>query len=247
MSFRAKIENIWYHYKSMLIVGLLFLFIVLFALYSCVTKKEYDVQVFYVSENPIYTEHLAWIESAVVAHCDDMDGDGEVNVSVTGVRVGKFADRDILSSYMTAAQSGEVMLFFGDTGGMEYLHERGYLQDLTSVLENPDPGSDYLWPVATTGLSSEIDGYLDCFGTEPLYLALFIEGGWVTNTPHGAENYKIASAVFKRLVSVEGEGALLPSDPSTDSDSSPSLGSSSGNPAVSDSQDTGTATDTTDG
>ena len=80
MSFRSKVENIWYHYKAHITVGIFLLFVLIVALHSCVTKSEYDIQVYYLAgSSSLYQEQLDWIRDSVAAQCGDVNGDGQVN------------------------------------------------------------------------------------------------------------------------------------------------------------------------
>lgn len=202
MSIRSKLENIWYHYGSVIIVVLVLLGVLLVSLHSCVTKPKFDIQVYYVAESNLYTEQLDWVESAVKAHCKDVNGDGEITVAITGVRVGSSADKELLNQYMTGVQTGDIVLFFGDLGGIEYLHERKFLQPLTDFVGE----KDYAWAINETGLSAEIDGFDKAFGEVPLYAALRkSEKTWSNDTSAGRRNYDASCATLRSMIAVEKE------------------------------------------
>ena len=117
--FQSKAQNIWYHYKFHILVGLFLLATILICLYSCATKPQFDIQVYYVSgSSRIYNEQLDWLKSAVAKHCGDTNGDGEITVAVTGLKVGVNTDPSMRAQYMNAVHAGEVMLLFGDAEGI---------------------------------------------------------------------------------------------------------------------------------
>lgn len=198
MSFRSKIENIWYHYKSAILISIFLIFTLLFCLHSCVTKTEYDIQVYYVvGSSSMYTEQLDWIEQAVELHCGDVNGDGKVHVSMTGLRVGEYSDTAQRAQFMTPVQAGEIMLFFGDLGGMEYLHEMGYLQSIKPYVENPD--SDYLWKVNGTGLATQIEGF-ELFSDVDLYVGLRTTENTISmSMEEGEKNFNVALKTFQSM------------------------------------------------
>ena len=200
MSFRSKVENFWYHYKSVVLIGIFLIFTLLFCLHSCVTKTEYDIQVYYVvGSSSMYTEQLDWIQQTVAAHCGDVNGDGQVAVAITGLRVGQYSDTSQRAQYMTPVQAGEIMLFFGDLGGMEYLYEKGYLQDISSYVDNPE--SNYLWKVNGTGVSTQLDGF-ELFSDVDLYVALRTTENTVSmSSEEGEQNFKIALDTLQSMTS----------------------------------------------
>ena len=202
MTLRAKIENIWYHYKYHILAGIFILGTLVACLHSCATKPEFDIQVYYVTgSSPMYNEQLAWIESAVASQCGDVNGDGEVTVAVTGVRVGENTDATERSQYLNAVQAGEVMLFFGDEGGIDYLYRNGYLQPLTDFSDTLD-GEGFAWSVTGSVLSTQTPGF-DVF-SQPLYLALrTFDNTWSSVRPGVKQNYQTACDTLRSIVALQ--------------------------------------------
>ncbi len=200
MSLRSKVENVWYHYKTYIIAGLFLLGTVIVSLHSCVTKPEFDIQVYYVTgSSSMYNEQLAWIETAVAAHCGDVNGDGEVTVAVTGLRVGKNTDPAERAQYMNAVQAGEVMLLFGDEGGINYLYQNGYLQPLTEYSDQLD-GDGYAWKVTGSAFATETEGF-DLF-SENLYVSLRIfDDTWSSVRFSVKDNYEAACNTLRSIIS----------------------------------------------
>lgn len=202
MTLRAKVENIWYHYKFHIIVGVFLLATLIVCLHSCVEKPKYDIQVFYVTgSSPMYNEQLVWLESAVASRCGDVNGDGEVTVSVTGVRVGDATDATQRVHDLNAVQAGDAMLLFGDEAGINYLHRYGYLQPLTGFTENTD-GEGYAWKVTGSPFSVQTEGF-DVF-SQNLYLSLRVyENSWSSARPGAKANYETACNTLRSIINAQ--------------------------------------------
>lgn len=202
MSLRSKLDNIWYHYKVHIIIGLFAVFTVVFALQSCVTRQEYDIKVYYVSGSAMYTEQLDWVRTAVAEYCGDANGDGEVNVAVTGIRVGSYSDASSRAEYMTAVQAGEVFLFFGDQEGIQYLYDNNYLQPLTDFSASLD-ANGYAWKVNGTDFSALTKGF-EMFSDVNLYVALRASNNtWASATSSGKKNYDTACTTIANMMAAE--------------------------------------------
>jgi len=201
MSFRAKLENIWYHYKSHILVSVFLICVLIVALQSCVTKSEYDIQVYYVAgSSSLYQEQLDWIQASVATCCGDVNGDGAVNVAVTGLRVGTFSDPAMRAQYMNAVQAGEVMLLFGDSGGIDYLVTNNYLQPLTDFTDKATKNG-YAWSVSDSGFSTRVPGY-EMFSDVELFVGLRVfDNTWSAATESCKENYQVARAALQGMVS----------------------------------------------
>ncbi len=199
MSFRSKVENIWYHYKSFIIVGIFLIGTLVVSLHSCATKPEFDIQVYYVTgSSPLYNEQVSWIENLVSAHCGDVNRDGEITVAVTGLRVGENTDPSERAKYMNAVQAGEVMLLFGDQGGIDYLYRNGYLTQLYDFTENTD-GEGYAWKVTGTSLFTQTPGN-DVF-SDNLYVSLRVfDDTWSSARPSVKENYNAACETLRSMI-----------------------------------------------
>lgn len=202
MSFRSKVENIWYHYKTYIIAGIFLIGTLVVCFHSCATKPEFDVQVYYVTaSSPMYNEQLSWIESSVASHCGDVNGDGEITVAVTGLRVGENTDPSERAKYMNAVQAGEVMLLFGDEGGINYLHRNGYIQPLHDFSDRLD-GEGYAWKVTGTPVASETSGF-EVF-TADLYVSLRIfDDTWSSAFKSTKDNFRAACDVLNSMIGTQ--------------------------------------------
>lgn len=201
--FQRKAQNIWYHYKFHILVGLFLLVTILICLYSCATKPQFDIQVYYVSgSSRIYNEQLDWLEAAVAKHCGDTNGDGEITVAVTGLKVGKNTDPSMRAQYMNAVHAGEVMLLFGDAEGISYLYQNGFLQPLTDFSDELD-GDGYAWVVSDSAFSQQTEGF-ELFDGSNVYISLRIfEETWASALGSAKDNYKIACDTLRSMIALD--------------------------------------------
>ncbi len=206
MSLRSKVENIWYHYKFHILIGIFLICVLVVSLHSCMTKPEFDIQVYYVTgSTPLYNEQVAWIERAVALQCGDLNGDGEIKVAVTGLRVGKNTDPSERAQYMNAVQAGEIMLFFGDQGGIEYLYQNNYLQTLEDFTDAAD-GDGYAWKVNGTPFSGVTEGFSDVF-SDNLYVSLRVfDDTWSSAFSGPKDNYEVACKTLQGMIALTDGG-----------------------------------------
>ncbi|MBO5248914.1 MAG: hypothetical protein J6B54_06495 [Clostridia bacterium] len=202
MSLRLKAENLWYHYKFHILASIFLLVVFVVSLHSCVTRPKYDMQVYYVTgSSPMYTEQISWIESFVSSQCGDVNGDGEITVSVTGVRVGDGSDPTERAKNLNAVQAGDVMLLFGDASGIDYLYRNGYLQPLTDFTDDLD-GEGYAWNLSRSDLSSKTEGF-DVF-SHNLYVSLrALEGTWSSARSTTKANYEVACNTLRSMIAAD--------------------------------------------
>ena len=205
MSLRAKIDNIWYHYKSVILIGIFLVGTLIVCLHSCATKPEFDIQIYYVTgESSVYNEQLQWLETAVAAQCGDVNGDGEVTVAVTSLKVGKNTDPSVRAEYLNAVQAGEVLLLFGDPAGIEYLYQNNYLQPLHEFADELD-GDGYAWKVSGTPFSQQTAGF-ELFEDTTLYVSLRVfDETWSSVLPSTKNNYETACNTLRSMITYEAQ------------------------------------------
>ena len=92
MSPREWFENIWYHYKWVIIIGgvvILFLIVSLGQLFS---NSEPDVNILHVGPMYISVDAAEEIEKTVATLSDDYNGDGEINTYLLDITINKVSD-----------------------------------------------------------------------------------------------------------------------------------------------------------
>ena len=202
-SIRSKLDNIWYHYKSYIIVGIFLLGTLIVCLHSCVTKPEFDIYVYYVTGDiPVYKEQLSLIESAVAEHCGDVNGDGEINVAITNVKIGTGTSATERAEAMNLVNAGTVMLFFGDKAGINYLYQNSYIQSLRPYTEDL-PEQEYAWKVSGSPFAKSVEGWSDLFSDTEIYMALRVfDGTWASAMGSVKKNFRVAETTLTSIISV---------------------------------------------
>lgn len=197
--FRRTVENIWYHYKVQIIVGVFLIATLIFCLHSCLTKETFDLQVYYVTgSSAMYNEQLQWLEQALSTHCSDYNGDGKITVAVTGLRVGEGSSPNERAEWMTAVNAGEVMLFIGDEGGIRYLYRNNYLQPLTEYSSNLW-AADCAWEVTGSAFSEQTPGF--AMFEYPVYAALRVfDNTWSSRRGSAQKAYSAASETLRSII-----------------------------------------------
>jgi hypothetical protein len=101
---------------------------------------------------------------------------------------------------MNTVQAGEVMLLFGDSGGMDYLISNNYLQPLTAFSDRTEKDG-YAWKVNGSGFATRLSGF-EMFSDVDLYVGLRVfDNTWSSATESCKENYEIACSVLRNMVS----------------------------------------------
>ena len=138
MSFWKKVENFWYHYKWVTIITAVVVLFGGYMIYDLVTKVEPDLTIVATPDNGI-SYRGEELENFFEGFCDDVNGDGEVYVSVV------FAPLDPDSVGDNYSQANQQKLF-------------STLSSARCVLVLSDDSSDFsLENVAFEELSDTID------------------------------------------------------------------------------------------
>lgn len=199
---RSKLSNLWYHYKAHILFGIFVIGTLVFCLHSCVTKPEFDLEVYYFTgvDTPVYSEQLDWIERALAQCCPDVNQDGTVTVAVTNVKIGT-GDAASISSSLTPVQAGTVMLFLGDQEGIEYLYQNNFLQTLNEYTDTP-VADGYAWQVSDSGFAASEKGF-DLFDGTTVYAALRIfDGTWNSWKSSVQSTYTAAQETLRAMIAV---------------------------------------------
>lgn len=98
------------------------------------------------SEEPqiyLYQKDIDYIQKYLESVGDDLNGDGEVEVSINCINIE--GNRDTVSEIqthkeqiLTALRTGECMILLGDSVGMDFLYEADALEDLSSFSDTSD-------------------------------------------------------------------------------------------------------------
>ena len=114
----AKVSNIWFHYKYILLFVLFLLIACGYIFYHTFSKTSPDLTVMMVANNGL-TYRQEELESFFEKYTDDLNGDGEVNVRVIISPLDKNSHDDLLvsnqSKFLGMLQSADCMMFITDS------------------------------------------------------------------------------------------------------------------------------------
>lgn len=80
---KSLFNNYWYYYKWYVIGGLFLLFALIIVVTQSVTREKYDASVIWAMHGYVDQPYVQELEKELEKYCEDMDGNGEVNVRVT--------------------------------------------------------------------------------------------------------------------------------------------------------------------
>ncbi|MBE6767010.1 MAG: hypothetical protein E7550_05390 [Ruminococcaceae bacterium] len=82
LTFAEKFQNFWYYYKYVMLI-IVFLAVVLgVSIAQCATREKYDTEVILYTRASYTEKQINAIEAELEKYCEDIDGDGVVNVQV---------------------------------------------------------------------------------------------------------------------------------------------------------------------
>ena len=81
-TFSQKLKNFWYHDKKVVLVSLFFVIVMTLMTVQCARQPKYDLQVVLFTYNPVLNNYSDNMAEYFEKYCEDINGDGEVNVKV---------------------------------------------------------------------------------------------------------------------------------------------------------------------
>ncbi len=129
-TFKGRLQNYWYHYKvhTILIAAVAALIAILIT--QCATQKPCDVKVLLSTNGYYVNEQIERLEEYLKQYCPDVDGNGEVTVSVIDCSYSTDGQYD--NNYVTGlaqkmnaliASDGSVQIFIVDEKNLNRLNE----------------------------------------------------------------------------------------------------------------------------
>ena len=81
---KRKFDNLWYHYKIVVILGILVLAFLIFCVVQCALKVKGDADIAYIGAHEINSEDFDDLQSALSEILgEDLNGDGKIKVDFT--------------------------------------------------------------------------------------------------------------------------------------------------------------------
>ncbi len=149
LTFSEWFENIWYHYKWMIIICTVLAVFLLVSLVQFLSNDEPDVDILHVGPMYINATAVDQIEDSLRLLAEDTNGDGEVNVNVLDITVNKFGtDKEQAQNYdhnnsglqrfQTEIRAGDAVIYFLDEEFFNICLDEGLLTPLDEVLDDAD-------------------------------------------------------------------------------------------------------------
>ena len=148
-------KNIWYHYKPVILLGGLLVFLLGWALLGTLRADPADYDVVVVTEYGLYPDEVEALKGYIAASGRDVDGDGEIEVEINNLTPNYYddmapglahSDSQKLTSYLS---TGEVMLFVFD--------ERSYNGFMETVENVSDGTYTFFAPLETASSDYQTD------------------------------------------------------------------------------------------
>ncbi|MBR6783090.1 MAG: hypothetical protein IKM32_00195 [Clostridia bacterium] len=147
MSFGEWIENIWYHYKWLIIFGGVLAAFIIISVFQIASTKDPDVNILHVGPMYISAGSAEKIESTMSQFTEDVNDDGKIKVDVLDITVNKFGtdvsnamnydDRNkALQRFQTEIRAGDAVIYALDKEFFDICIEEGLLTPLNEVLDD---------------------------------------------------------------------------------------------------------------
>ncbi len=147
MSAREWIENLWYHYKWLIIFGGLILAFLIISLFQYVGSKDPDVNILHVGPMYISPESAENLKGSVAALSEDYNDDGDINVALLDITVNKFGNEDEgidpvnydqnnngLKRFQTEVRAGDAVIYLLDEEFFNICIDENLLSPLKDVV-----------------------------------------------------------------------------------------------------------------
>lgn len=141
-------EHIWYHYKWVLIIGVLVAMFVVIALVQFLQNDEPDVRIMHVG--PMYISPAAAdkIEATLTPMSGDYNDDGEIHFNILDITINKFSNEtsDLVVNYdennegytrfQTEIRAGDSVIYLLDEPYFNICVEEGILAPFDEIIDD---------------------------------------------------------------------------------------------------------------
>ncbi len=169
ISFGKWIENIWYHYKWVIILGGAIVIFAVIALVQLLKNDEPDINIMHMGPAYITEDDREELEETIAAMAYDCNGDEEINVNLLDITVHKFSneagDKVVNfdennkghTRFQTEIRAGDSVIFLLDEPYFNECVELGLLVPLDEIIDDADMPEDV---ISGCGVKiSDLDAY----------------------------------------------------------------------------------------
>ena len=172
MNFKSKLQNFWYYYKYYLLIGTVLIFALFVAINSCVNRKNYDLNILYVSYG--YSDSFfqsGELISLFDGFAPDKNGDGISETQIITINYGTtFQESNSAGAQRSAnLASGKALLFLLDERNYQELKAAGFLENIENLGQSDFVRED-AFLAYDSGLLDNISGFKSV--NRPYYLCL---------------------------------------------------------------------------
>ncbi len=149
MSPREWFENIWYHYKWLIIFGTVLAAFLVISLVQFLSTKDPDVNILHVGPMYISAEVAETIETTVAKMSDDYNDDGEIKIEVLDITVNKFGNEEAgidpinydhnnngLRRFQTEVRAGDTVIYAIDKEFFDICVKEGLLTPFEEIIDD---------------------------------------------------------------------------------------------------------------
>jgi len=149
---RGKWENYWYHYKWHTLGGIFLVAVLAVMLGHLLVRNTPDYRVLLLTERAYTTQEVDALELLLTPYGEDLDGDGQVEITVTNCMLGEQVKQQYNSNiqmFQANLMAGDVMCFIWDA--------KTYEQQVPAVEELMQEDNVFLaqLPIEHAGLSED--------------------------------------------------------------------------------------------
>ncbi|MBR2900826.1 MAG: hypothetical protein IKC39_01135 [Clostridia bacterium] len=147
MNAREWMENLWYHYKWLIIFGGLILAFLIISLFQHFGSKDPDVNILHVGPMYISPESAETLKGSVATLSEDYNDDGDINVALLDITVNKFGNEEEgidpmnydqnnngLKRFQTEVRAGDAVIYLLDEEFFNICMEENLLSPLKDVV-----------------------------------------------------------------------------------------------------------------
>lgn len=144
LSFKKKIEHIWFYYSKFIIIGGISAIILSVSLYQCTHRPKYDLEIMYLTKDAVTGENLVAMEEYFSQFVDDKNDDGVRNVSIALMSVdGEKSPEQAYVLYtkiMAELSGGTTMAYLVDDEYVQIFYNpsmEGVAESIINLNDNP--------------------------------------------------------------------------------------------------------------
>ncbi len=206
MSFKAKLENFWYYYKSALILALIVILAGALLISEFTKKVPSDLKISLISED-ILSEANINFNAALPGIVQDIDNNGDSNITISRLFISdKLNDENteaMRQSLESQLASQTATLFIADKANFEMLIKKDAFCPLNELLDITPYGDRVFYrgetPIALHLAGSKILADMQ-FVTDDLYALVLFRRPGEENIPERVKEYENAANVIIELM-----------------------------------------------